>query len=591
MAFPENFINELTERNDIVEVVSSYVRLSKKSGSNLFGLCPFHSEKTPSFSVSPDKQIYHCFGCGKGGGVINFVMEIENLSFPEAVEFLAKRAGMPMPEETNDRESRRRARMLELNKAAARFFYEQLSTPAGQAACDYMRKRKLSPATARNFGIGFAPDSWNSLTEAMKAKGFTEKELAEAGLVRHGKNGGVYDTFRNRLMFPVIDVRGNVIGFSGRILGDGEPKYMNSPETLVFNKSRNLFALNLAKKSKCGYIILSEGNIDVASLHQAGFDSAVASLGTSLTPEQARLISRYTDQVVIAYDNDGAGIKAAQRAIGILEKLDLKVKVLRLEGAKDPDEFIKLKGPEAFRKLLEGSEDQIDYRLRAVTEKYDLSSDGDKVAFLKEATELVARLPGAVERQVYAMRVASMAGVPENVVAEEAQRRRKRLLSSARKAQEREQTRVDRTPPGGGTTLPAGPRRPGRPKPRPRPMPSGWALFGPGLGGGGGGRDKAPVSGALPYRRAGPAGYGGFLPGEPGPHILGDPGQAAPGGVRQHRHPGRGTQRRGYEPAGVPAAEARAAQPQPAKPARLHKQNQRAPGREQPKLRPAGSGK
>ena len=452
MAFPENFINELTERNDIVEVVSSYVRLSKKSGSNLFGLCPFHSEKTPSFSVSPDKQIYHCFGCGKGGGVINFVMEIENLSFPEAVEFLAKRAGMPMPEETNDRESRRRARMLELNKAAARFFYEQLSTPAGQAACDYMRKRKLSPATARNFGLGFAPDSWNSLTEAMKAKGFTEKELAEAGLVRHGKNGGVYDTFRNRLMFPVIDVRGNVIGFSGRILGDGEPKYMNSPETLVFNKSRNLFALNLAKKSKCGYIILSEGNIDVASLHQAGFDSAVASLGTSLTPEQARLISRYTDQVVIAYDNDGAGIKAAQRAIGILEKLDLKVKVLRLEGAKDPDEFIKLKGPEAFRKLLEGSEDQIDYRLRAVTEKYDFSSDGDKVAFLKEATELVARLPGAVERQVYAMRVASMAGVPENVVAEEAQRRRKRLLSSARKAQEREQTRVDRAPPGGGRT-------------------------------------------------------------------------------------------------------------------------------------------
>ncbi len=452
MAFPENFINELTERNDIVEVVSSYVRLSKKSGSNLFGLCPFHSEKTPSFSVSPDKQIYHCFGCGKGGGVINFIMEIENLSFPEAVEFLAKRAGLPLPEETNDRESRRRARMLELNRAAARFFYEQLSTPAGQAACDYMRKRQLSPSTARSFGIGFAPDTWSSLTEAMKAKGFTEKELAEAGLVRRGKSGGVYDTFRNRLMFPVIDVRGNVIGFSGRILGDGEPKYMNSPETLVFNKSRNLFALNLAKKSKCGYIILSEGNIDVASLHQAGFNSAVASLGTSLTPEQARLISRYTDQVIIAYDNDGAGIKAAQRAIGILEKLDLKVKVLRLEGAKDPDEFIKLKGPEAFRKLLEGSEDQIDYRLRAVTEKYDLSSDEDKVAFLKEATDLVARLPGAVERQVYAMRVASMAGVPENVVAEEAQRRRKRLLSSARKSQEREQSRVDR-PPGGQRSL------------------------------------------------------------------------------------------------------------------------------------------
>lgn len=444
MAFPENFITELTERNDIVDVVSSYVRLGKKSGSNLFGLCPFHSEKTPSFSVSPDKQIYHCFGCGKGGGVINFVMEIENFSFPEAVEFLAKRVGMPLPEETDDRESRKRARMLALNKEAARFFYSQLSTPAGAVACDYMRARQLSPATARNFGLGFAPDTWNSLTDAMKAKGFTEYELADAGLVRRGKNGGVYDTFRNRLMFPVIDVRGNVIGFSGRILGDGEPKYMNSPETLVFNKSRNLFALNLAKKSKCGYIILSEGNIDVASLHQAGFDSAVASLGTSLTPEQARLISRYTNQVIIAYDNDNAGIKASQRAISILEKLDLKVNVLRLEGAKDPDEFIKRKGPEAFRKLLEASENQIDYRLRSVTDKYNLTQDEQKVAFLKEATDLVARLPGAVERQVYAMRVAAMAGVPENVVAGEVDRRRKRLLSSAKRGDDRQQTRTDR---------------------------------------------------------------------------------------------------------------------------------------------------
>lgn len=453
MAFPENFITELTERNDIVEVVSSYVQLSKRSGANLFGLCPFHSEKTPSFSVSPGKQIYHCFGCGKGGGVINFIMEVENLSFPEAVAFLAKRAGMPLPEESNDRESKKRSRMLALNKEAARFFYGQLSTSAGAAACDYMRQRQLSPATARRFGLGFAPDSWNSLTDAMKEKGFTEFELADAGLVRRGKSGGVYDTFRNRLMFPVIDVRGDVIGFSGRILGEGEPKYMNSPETLVFNKSRNLFALNLAKKSKCGYIILSEGNIDVASLHQAGFDSAVASLGTSLTPEQARLISRYTDQVIIAYDNDGAGIKAAQRAIGILEKLDLKVKVLRLEGAKDPDEFIKRKGPEAFRKLLEGSENQVDYRLRQVTAKYDLSVDEQKVDFLKEATELVARLPGTVERQVYAMRVAAMAAVPENVVAAEVERRRKRLLSTARKAEDRQQTRIDRAPPSGGKAL------------------------------------------------------------------------------------------------------------------------------------------
>ena len=444
MPFPEKFIDELVDRNDIVDVVSGYVRLSKRSGANQFGLCPFHSEKTPSFSVNAEKQIYHCFGCGKGGSVINFIMEIENLGYRDAVAFLARRAGMTMPEEQNDAESRKRARMLSLNKDSARFFYEQLSTPGGSRARDYMARRRISPATAKNFGLGFAPDTWDSLEKAMRQKGYSDFELADAGLVRRGKNGGFYDTFRDRLMFPVIDVRGSVIGFSGRILGDGEPKYMNSPETLVFNKSRNLFALNLAKKSKSGYILLSEGNIDVVSLHQAGFDSAVASLGTSLTPEQARLLSRYTDQVIIAYDNDGAGIKASQRAIGILEKLDVKVKVLRLEGAKDPDEFIKARGPEAFRKLLEGSESQADYRLRNVTGKYDLTQDEQKVEFLKEASDLVARLPGAVERQVYAMRVAAMAGVPNDVVADEVERRRKRLVRSAGRAEAREQERPER---------------------------------------------------------------------------------------------------------------------------------------------------
>ena len=444
MAFPESFITELAERNDIVDVVSGYVRLSKKSGSNLFGLCPFHSEKTPSFSVSPDKQIYHCFGCGKGGGVINFIMEIENLSFPEAVEFLARRVGMELPEQADDHESRRRARMLALNRDSARYFHDQLSTPGAQIAREYIAKRQISIKMVTAFGLGFAPDGWSGLIDAMHAKGYTDYELFDAGLVRRGKSGGYYDTFRRRLMFPVIDVRGNVIGFSGRVLGDGEPKYMNSPETLVFNKSRNLFALNLAKKSKSGYIILSEGNIDVVSLHQAGFDSAVASLGTSLTPEQARIISRYTNEVIIAYDNDGAGIKASQRAIGILEKLDLKVKVLRVNGAKDPDEFIRLKGADAFRNLLEGAENQVDYRLRAVTDKYDLSVDEQKVEFLKEASELVARLPGSVERQVYAMRVASMAGVNADVVAGETERRRKKLLRQSRREDAREQSRPER---------------------------------------------------------------------------------------------------------------------------------------------------
>jgi DNA primase len=278
----------------------------------------------------------------------------------------------------------------------------------------------------------------------MRQKGYTDFELFDAGLVRRGKNGGFYDTFRNRLMFPVIDVRGNVIGFSGRILGDGEPKYLNSPETLVFNKSRNLFALNLAKKSKSGYIILSEGNIDVVSLHQAGFDSAVASLGTSLTPEQARLISRYTNEVIIAYDNDGAGLKASQRAIEILEKLDIKVRVLRMTGAKDPDEYIKTKGPEAFRKLLEGSENQMDYRLRAIREKYDLNVTEQKSDYLREAVELLARLPDEVRRQVYAMDLAKELGLPPDVIVNDVERRRKRLVSTTYRQVQKEQARPEK---------------------------------------------------------------------------------------------------------------------------------------------------
>ena len=444
MAIPEKFIQDLVDRSDIVDVVSGYVRLSKRSGANMFGLCPFHSEKTPSFSVSPDKQIYHCFGCGKGGGVISFIMEIENLSYPEAVAFLAKRAGMQMPEETDSAEGRKRARMLALNRDAARWFYAQLSQPRGAGAVAYIQRRGISPAMVKNFGLGAAPDSWDGLRNAMRDKGYTDNELFDAGLVKRGKQGGFYDAFRNRLMFPVIDVRGNVIGFSGRILGDGEPKYLNSPETLVFNKSRNLFALNLAKKSKSGYIILSEGNIDVVSLHQAGFDSAVASLGTSLTPEQARLLSRYTSEVIIAYDGDGAGLKASQRAIGILEKLDIKVRVLRLTGAKDPDELIKTKGPEAFRKLLEGSENQMDYRLRSIREKYDLNVTEQKSDYLREAVELLARLPDEVRRQVYAMDLAKELGLPSDVIVSDVERRRKRLLNSGYKQVQKQQTQPEK---------------------------------------------------------------------------------------------------------------------------------------------------
>ena len=427
MAFPENFIQELTERNDIVDVVGSYVSLGKRSGANLFGLCPFHNERTPSFAVNPAGQFYHCFGCGKGGGVINFIMEIENLSYPDAVAFLAKRAGMQMPEDSFDRDAKKRSRLLAANRDAARWFYEQLVTPEGKRCTDYMAGRRISPAVAKRFGLGFAPERSGAFLSAMRQKGYSDWELSEADLIRKG-DGDFYCTFRDRLMFPIIDVRGNVIGFSGRTLGDARAKYLNSKDTLVFNKGRILFALNLAKKSKAGYIILSEGNIDIVAL----------------TPEQARLISRYTNEVIIAYDNDGAGIKASQRAIGILERLDLKVRVLRMTGAKDPDEYIKTRGADAFRNLLEGSEDQVDYRLGAVTAKYDLSQDDQKVAFLKEASALLATLPGAVEREVYAIRVAGQAGVGQDAVIQEVERRRKQLLRKAARTEEQELNRPER---------------------------------------------------------------------------------------------------------------------------------------------------
>lgn len=441
--FSESFIDELIERNDIADVVGSYVNLSKRSGSNLFGLCPFHNEKTPSFSVSSERQTYHCFGCGKGGGVISFIMEIEGLSFPEAVEFLAKRAGMKIPERDDGREGRVRDRMYALNRDAAKFFYSQLSSPGGKAGVDYINKRQISPATVKNFGLGYAPDSWTALSDALISKGYSEEELISADLAKMGKNGRIYDSFRNRLMFPVIDVRGNVIGFSGRILGDGDPKYLNSRDTLVFTKGKNLFGLNLAKKSKAGYIILAEGNVDVVSLHQAGFDSAVASLGTSLTPDQARLISRYTNEVIIAYDSDGAGIKASQRAIDILGTLDVKVKVLRMDGAKDPDEYIKAKGAASFRNLIEGSESQIDFRLGEIRSRFDISIPEQKVDFLRESAKLVSGFSSSIERQVYSLRVAEMASVSADAVTAEVERMHKAALSKAKKESQRSAMRPE----------------------------------------------------------------------------------------------------------------------------------------------------
>lgn len=411
MAIDQRFLDELNARCDIVDLVSRYVSL-KKSGSNYFGLCPFHNEKTASFSVAPDKQIFHCFGCGAGGGPIRFVMKIEGLEFPDAVRFLAKQYGMEVPEDTADRGQRqRRDRLLELMKEAARWFYAQLHAPRGKAPMEYFVRRSLSKRTMNNFGLGYAPDSFHALLDAMTAKGYTKEELFAAGLIARSQKGTYYDKFRNRVMFPIIDIRGDVIAFGGRVMDDSKPKYLNSPETMIFNKSRNLFAMNIAKKTKSDYFLLAEGYMDVIALHQAGFDSAVASLGTSLTEEQARLLSRYTKNVIICYDADNAGQNAAQRAIDILGRAGLSVRVLRIPGAKDPDEFIKEHGAEAFRKLIERSENHIMYRLQNIQDKYDLTQDDQRVLFLKEAAREVASLDNAVEREVYTARAAKTAGV------------------------------------------------------------------------------------------------------------------------------------------------------------------------------------
>jgi DNA primase len=439
MAFPEIFLDELIRRNDIVDVVGSYVALSKKSGNNMFGLCPFHSEKTPSFSVNSDRQIYHCFGCGKGGGVVNFIMEVERLSYPDAVHVLAKRAGLTVPDERTSQETQsRRARILELNKDAARFFYSELLSSRGDTAQKYIIKREISKAMVTRFGLGAAPDSWNAISDAMTKLGYTRQELLDAGLVKAGKNdsGGVYDAFRNRLMFPVIDVRGSIIGFSGRILGDGEPKYLNSQDTLVFEKSRHLFALNLAKKSKAGMLILTEGNIDVVALHQTGFDCAVASLGTSLTEEQARLMARYTQNAVIAYDMDAAGVKASQRAIGLLEKTGLQVRVLRMQDAKDPDEFIRKFGRDAFSRLVERSEHHIDYRLQTIKSKHNLETNEGRIGYLGEATDMLSRIENGVEREIYAEKIAEAAGVSAEAVKNEIKKAFKKRLNADKKKQD-----------------------------------------------------------------------------------------------------------------------------------------------------------
>ena len=452
--FDQRFLDELIARSDIVDVVSGYVALQRKGG-NLFGLCPFHNEKTPSFSVSPDKQIYHCFGCKKGGGVINFIMEIENLTFPEAVRFLAKRANLPVPEDDGpqDGADRLRRRVLELNRDAARWYYDLLCSPEGAAVQAYLDQRRIRRGIAVRFGMGASPDRWDGLLTAMTRRGYTKEELLAAGLVVNGKNGRLYDKFRNRLMLPVIDTRGDVVGFGSRVIDNSEPKYMNTTETITYSKRRILYGLNLAKKTKRPNIILCEGNLDVVTLHQAGFDNAVASMGTALTVEQTRLLSRFTKELVLCYDNDNAGQLATQRALELLNNSEFSVKVLKLPNRmvdgkptkQDADDFIKNYGPAAFENLLSGSENGVEFRMTQIAARYDLTSDEGRIGYAGEMAEELCRLENAVERDVYTNRAAQTAGLSPEAMKLEVQRAFKRRAARDRKARERQELNLTRS--------------------------------------------------------------------------------------------------------------------------------------------------
>ena len=452
--FDQRFLDELIARSDIVDVVSGYVALQRKGG-NLFGLCPFHNEKTPSFSVSPDKQIYHCFGCKKGGGVINFIMEIENLTFPEAVRFLAKRANLPVPEDDGpqDGADRLRRRVLELNRDAARWYYDLLCSPEGAAVQAYLDKRRIRRGIAVRFGMGASPDRWDGLLTAMTRKGYSKQELLAAGLVVNGRNGRLYDKFRNRLMLPVIDTRGDVVGFGSRVIDNSEPKYMNTTETITYSKRRILYGLNLAKKTRRPNIILCEGNLDVVTLHQAGFDNAVASMGTALTVEQTRLLSRFTKELVLCYDNDNAGQLATQRALELLNNSEFSVKVLKLPNRmvdgkptkQDADDFIKNHGPAAFENLLSGSENGVEFRMTQIAARYDLTSDEGRIGYAGEMADELCKLENAVERDVYTNRAAQTAGLSPEAMKLEVQRAFKRRAARDRKARERQELNLTRS--------------------------------------------------------------------------------------------------------------------------------------------------
>ena len=404
MYYPEEIVEQVIAANDIVDVIGSHVHL-KKSGASFMGLCPFHNEKTPSFSVHPGKQVFHCFGCGEGGNVLTFLMKYENYSFQEALKVLADRAGIKLPEANYSEEARKRndqrAELLAINKEAATYYFKLLRSPKGKKGLAYFEERKLSPQTMSAFGLGFADGSSSDMVSHLRSKGFSDENILLSGIAAYDEKRGLHDKFWNRVIFPIMDVTNRVIGFGGRVMGDGKPKYLNSPETPVFDKSRNLYGLNIAKKTKCGYFILCEGYMDVIAMHQAGFTQAVASLGTSFTDGQAAVLKRYVKQVLLSYDSDGAGVKAAMRNIGILHAAGLTGKVVNLEPYKDPDEFMKNLGPEEFQKRLDQAENSFFYQIRQIEKNYRMEDPACRSEFYHEIAKRLCGFADEIERDSY----------------------------------------------------------------------------------------------------------------------------------------------------------------------------------------------
>lgn len=440
MRFSDDFLRGVEDNNDIISVASSYVQL-KRTGNTYSCCCPFHSEKTPSCHFYPATNSFYCFGCHIGGSVVTFIKEIEKLDFVEAVRFLAERAGMSLPDDTKDDSAEKRRRLFEMNKAAGKFFHERLMSPEGKTGLDYLTNRGLSMHTIRRFGLGYAADDWHTLHFYMRGLGYSDFELADASLISVNNNK-FYDKFRNRVMFPIFDTRGNVVAFGGRTLGDDKAKYLNSSETPVFHKGEMLYALNIAKNSKADYFILCEGYMDVIAMHQAGFDSAVASLGTALTPQHANLLSRLgKKEVILSYDSDAAGQNASSKAINLFANVGLHARVLKIDGAKDPDEFIKKYGGERFKDIIDKSGGAIDYQMDKLLAGLDIYSDDGKAQYLKRAVPFLAEMRNDIDRAVYISKAAKLTGIPQASITAAVERQ---LKSNSRRAKNDEQKALAR---------------------------------------------------------------------------------------------------------------------------------------------------